>query len=448
MLTAARSATTTVGQTSVALAGTASTTAGVAAGTKILIAGLIVSLLGAGMAGVVIKAGKDMNEDEDRGGGIGGGKGGGGSGGVNGNSTAIPEECINGITTISKLPCTLLEPECEDWQTEVDGECVVCPDGHVTVHSNHDFSTLVCEVCPPGQVRSSADGKANGPCVPAELFCESWQQATDGTCSTCGAGQVSIVDEDQGFPTFQSCDYCSPGLVRSSADGTQPGNCVSAAQHCDSWQHAENGRCNDCGNGQVGAVGLDGEPTFEGCIYCDAGQVRQSADGNTVGPCVSAVGICSRYQEAKQGRCNDCGAGFATSIDTSGNPTHLKCESCPPGEVRSSADGEALGPCVSAEGFCDDFQIAAYGKCNSCPRGQVSALDSAGNPTYISCQICPRGQVRMDADGREEGPCISASGICTENQRAFKGQCINCIDGEVSSSNPDGSFNHLSCIVA
>jgi hypothetical protein len=387
-------------------------------------------------------------------GGTTGGGSGGGSGGGNASGNPIRDGiCKFGHVLGEENLCLPAKDVCGPWQIAENDECTACADGQVAIVNENSgaisssaLSNVECEPCPPGMVRSSANGTGMGPCVAAGLFCELWQVAYNGTCVNCDTGQVSAVNETLSGPTFLSCDFCPPGYVRSSPDGEALGICVLANKFCNEWQHAETGKCDDCTTGQVSAIDVNGYPIFDGCRYCDPGKVRTNAGGDALGPCVPAMGFCSEFEAALQGRCQACPTGSASSIELDGTPNHKSCEFCPRGQVRSSADGTALGPCVSAAGYCYIWQMAEFGRCNACPRGQISLSDLEGKPTYEGCKYCPLGQVRVDADGRLEGACVSAVGICTSAQRAIKGQCVNCIDGQVASSNPDGTLNHQSCV--
>jgi hypothetical protein len=342
--------------------------------------------------------------------------------------------------------CTRAVGICQPWETADGGLCAPCSTGQVSLADSEGALTHEgCTFCPPGQVRSSVDGQVEGPCVPAVDFCDAWQDATDGKCSDCLSGKVSEANDNTMELTHEACVFCKEGYVRSSADGTALGLCVPAGDYCESWQFAIEGKCRNCTTGQESSRDTLDLFTYEYCQYCPDGQVRSSKEGDAFGPCVSAVGFCDIYERAFRGRCTSCDFGQSASLDADNEPDHISCFFCPIGEVRSSRDGLLLGPCVPAERYCEVWEFAAFGKCNTCERGQTSTKDDFGNTTYKACQFCPSGQVRNDAGGRGEGPCQSAVGICAENQRALKGQCINCIDGELSSVDTDGNFNHLSC---
>jgi len=262
---------------------------------------------------------------------------------------------------------------------------------------------------------------------------------------------VTSVNPTTKERTFLSCDYCPDGMVRSSADGSARGVCVPAGDYCQSWQYATQGKCQTCEAGMESfrdnnGVDGPGNYTFEFCAYCPDGQVRSSRDGTAVGPCVSAAGYCQSHEKATRGKCRTCADGQTTAMDPDTlELDYTSCLFCPLGQVRSSADGMALGPCVSAVGFCQPWESAALGRCNDCPLGQVGAAGADGTE-FQTCAFCPVGQVRQSPDGRGEGPCVAAFGICTPTQRALKGYCVNCLVGQTSTKGPDGEYDHVSCI--
>lgn len=343
----------------------------------------------------------------------------------------------NGSGSGSCVPAT---DHCKPWEYAIDGRCQTCENGQISAMNSRRAPThMECESCPLGQVRSSADGSALGPCVFATGFCKSWQYAVNGKCTDCDQGKES--------PLHRQCTFCEPGLVRSSADGSASGPCVSAEGFCAPWQFAVNGRCTNCPNGQEASRDTETKLfTYKYCSFCEDGQVRSSRDGDAQGPCVSAVGICESFERATRGQCQVCPFGQTSSISTSLEIDHKSCFHCPDGQVRSSADGVAEGPCVPAQGYCQEWEWAHLGRCNTCSRGQVSAKDENGNLTYTGCDFCPAGQVRGDAGGRFQGPCVPAAGICLATERANKGVCVNCIVGQISSTDSEGRYNHLTCV--
>lgn len=444
MISAAQSAGASAAQGAAVLAGTTAA-AGMAVGTKLVIAGIILSFLLGG--GLVVIAATDKEDEKIGGSGDGVGVGGAGSSDSNGNGggaggdNIVSSLCPLGeVLSLEDNLCIPSLSICEPWQQAINGECTKCPDGTVSVVDGEGGATHVeCEPCPPGTVRSDSTGKGEGLCMPAENFCEPWQQAIDGKCTECPAGQVAVE-------TYDACEVCPAGTVRSNMDGTGLGPCVLASNYCEPWQGATDGKCTDCPVGAVSEIDeATGLPTFERCSFCDPGNVRVQADGVPLGSCVSAVGFCKEYQAARNGKCVDCGPGEAPSVNTDGTPNHEECIFCPRGQVRSSANGLALGPCVPAQGLCQEWEMAAFGRCNTCALGQVSTRVD-GQFTHIDCEFCPRGQVRGSEDGRGEGPCISAVGVCQPNQRATKGQCISCINGLLSSVDANGNYNHMSCV--
>lgn len=339
---------------------------------------------------------------------------------------------------------------CNPWEYASAGYCTSCYAGQVSVvdESSGNATFKGCSFCPDGQVRSSADGSATGPCVDAKKYCSDWQYASNGACKDCEPGKVPSIDSLTKQPTFKGCEYCADGYVRASADGFARGACVPASGVCKPWQKATMGRCIDCEPGHESSRNINGGFTHRYCQVCPNGQVRQDRDGRGLGPCIPArvpdgQDICNIFEAATGGRCRKCATGQATSVDPiTLLPNYEECSYCPPGEVRSSANGRALGPCVPAESYCTAWEFAYEGKCNTCTRGQVSDIGSDGKPTYIDCSYCKSGEVRGDSEGRGEGLCVSAVGHCTDTQRAAKGQCINCIEGRKAT--PD----HLECVIA
>ena len=345
-------------------------------------------------------------------------------------------------------PCVPATNICQPWEQAVGGRCTSCFTGQVSQLNEDGVPTHVgCSFCPDGQVRSSKDGRGEGPCVPAKDYCDSWQFATNGRCMDCDVGKASVADPTTLELTYEGCAFCPEGTVRSSSDGVALGPCVPADGYCESWQFASGGKCEDCSTGQESSRDVEGlKFTHEFCTFCENGQVRSSRDGETLGPCVSAVGICEIQEQATRGRCSTCPEGQATSIDKNLDPDHKSCLFCKKGEVRSSANGLALGPCVSAADYCQPWEYAEFGRCNTCPEGQVATKNADGFITYVDCEFCQKGQVRGRADGKAEDLCVSAVGICQRNEIAIKGRCSGCLDDGISSVDANGNFDHLSCV--
>ncbi len=517
---AARSAGTQASHGAAVLATSGAAATGTAVASTLVIAGILAAILigGTVITGttVGVRNKRDMGFGNDTLAVPSGGGDGGCNvfGGVNvttegcGNSTvACPiGEVLSRTENGSEPECVSAATICEIWQQAVDGVCVDCAAGHVSVSEGGVPTYNACEACPNGQVRSSADGSTLGPCISATGICDEWEWAQNGMCSTCSTGQVSVIGDD-GQLSHESCEYCLKGQVRSQADGNGEGPCVSANSHCDVWQNAENGVCSDCSAGMISSSDpITLKATYDGCSYCPDGDVRSSSDGSALGECIkaegfceawqhatlgkctdcplgqessssdngthdyesctfcvdgdvrgnrdgdepsaciSATGICTEFERAEEGKCSECPIGQIASVDPDTLELDYKtCMFCPAGEVRSSRDGFELGPCVKAETFCQIWEKAEFGACSDCPVGQVAATGESGL-MHETCAFCAAGEVRQTSDGRGEGACIQAYGRCTETQRAIRGLCVNCLSGQFSSRGQFGLYDHMTCI--
>lgn len=188
------------------------------------------------------------------------------------------------------------------------------------------------------------------------------------------------------------------------------------------YQQGQWGYCWNCPAGKIANA------DHSVCDFCPDGQVRGSAEGTILGPCVSAVVICDSHLQGKWGICSLCPDGQVANGNQSG------CEFCPDGQVRGNADGTDPGPCVPASTICDAHEKGQYGICETCPDGEVASGD------YSVCEPCPTGQVRGNADGSASGYCISAIDICAANERAFDGRCLLCSNGMVANA------DHTACV--
>ena len=306
--------------------------------------------------------------------------------------------------------CVHASYACGSAQTGVNGRCAFC-----TYGQTRDCATGACAVCDAGLVKvPDSYNTVNASCVPATIACGSAQAALNGRCSFCSWGAVQSSDG-------ASCQVCPAGYVKVP-DGYNVVNatCQPALTACGSAQTAVNGRCSNCGWGQV----KSGDGTS--CITCPSPTVKvPDAYDVANATCVHAQSACGTAQAAVNGRCSACSWGAVRGCNGG------ECTVCGPTTVKVP-DGYNVvdAQCLPASIACGSAQTALNGRCSSCSWGQVQSSD--GNS---SCVACPAGTVKTpDGYNLVNATCQPASVACGSAQTAVSGRCSSCSWGQVQGT--------------